>query len=206
MTAGHCASDSDGNVPKFVRMGDLDLTTTEDDKNAADYDIEEFIKHPDYQPLIEKYNDIALIKLTRDVTFTPYIRPACLPLPNDDVKDGNRTIAIGQGAPAQSEQNANVLYKVTLDVLSNSVCSTYYRKFKKIPRGALPTQICAGSDKGRDTCGGDSGGPLQIVDWDNSCTYYIVGVTSFGKACGGKAAIYTRVSSYMDWIERTVWE
>lgn len=54
---------------------------------------------------------------------------------------------------------------------------------------------------------GDSGGPLQRVLEKPYCMYSIVGVTSFGKFCAFKftPAIYTRVSSYIDWIEKIVW-
>lgn len=54
---------------------------------------------------------------------------------------------------------------------------------------------------------GDSGGPLQRILAEPYCMYSIVGVTSFGKFCAFKLspAIYTRVSSYLDWIETIVW-
>lgn len=57
------------------------------------------------------------------------------------------------------------------------------------------------------TLQGDSGGPLQRVLAEPYCMYSIVGVTSFGKFCAFKLspAIYTKVSSYLDWIETTVW-
>lgn len=53
----------------------------------------------------------------------------------------------------------------------------------------------------------DSGGPLQIVNPDNKCIYSIIGITSFGAGCGAKnsPSVYTRVSSYIDWIESKVW-
>lgn len=37
--------------------------------------------------------------------------------------------------------------------------------------------------------------------------YYIVGITSFGKACGisGDPGVYTRVQAYLRWIEDIVW-
>jgi secreted trypsin-like serine protease len=55
---------------------------------------------------------------------------------------------------------------------------------------------------------GDSGGPLQVVLEKPYCMYSVVGVTSFGKFCGFKnsPAIYTRVSSYIHWIESIVWK
>lgn len=40
----------------------------------------------------------------------------------------------------------------------------------------------------------------------NRCLNYIIGVTSGGGICGeANAALYTRVSDYIDWIEKIVW-
>lgn len=54
---------------------------------------------------------------------------------------------------------------------------------------------------------GDSGGPVQIRKVHNTgFLYHIVGVTSFGVLCGSSApGVYTRVSSYISWIEKEVW-
>ena len=55
---------------------------------------------------------------------------------------------------------------------------------------------------GVDSCGGDSGGPLvyrAIAD----DPYYQVGIVSYGtKICGqGIPGVYTRVTSFLDWIQ-----
>lgn len=69
--------------------------------------------------------------------------------------------------------------------------------------------MCAGDPEGnRDTCQGDSGGPLQLRSGNyGSYIYHIIGITSFGKACGfsENPAVYTRISHYIDWIESVVW-
>ncbi|KOB75880.1 Serine protease HP21 [Operophtera brumata] len=54
---------------------------------------------------------------------------------------------------------------------------------------------------------GDSGGPLQVKNKKILCMYTVIGVTSFGQACGftGVPAIYTRVAHYLPWIESIVW-
>lgn len=54
---------------------------------------------------------------------------------------------------------------------------------------------------------GDSGGPLQITSPNNDCVFYVVGITSFGKVCGAARSpgVYTRVSSFIPWIESIVW-
>ena len=59
-------------------------------------------------------------------------------------------------------------------------------------------------------CGGDSGGPIQIINTDSriTCMHTIIGVISFGAGeCGTKGVpgIYTKVYHYLDWIEKIVW-
>lgn len=55
---------------------------------------------------------------------------------------------------------------------------------------------------------GDSGGPLLIAKPGNPCVHYTIGITSFGKYCATAniPAVYTRVSEYLSWIERNVWQ
>lgn len=65
-------------------------------------------------------------------------------------------------------------------------------------------QICAGGYQGKDSCGGDSGGPLTTVNkFDELPRYIQYGIVSYGpRHCGteGKPGIYTRVFKYMTWI------
>lgn len=68
--------------PSFVRLGDQNLELNNDEAQPAEYDIKRFIKHADYKR-DSKQNDIALIELTKDVTFTNFIRPACLQQDNE---------------------------------------------------------------------------------------------------------------------------
>lgn len=63
-------------APSFVRLGDQDLESNRD-AQPANYDIDEFIKHPNYSAG-SKHNDIALIRLKGDVVFNNFIRPACI--------------------------------------------------------------------------------------------------------------------------------
>ena len=54
---------------------------------------------------------------------------------------------------------------------------------------------------GKDSCKGDSGGPLAYRKVEKD-PWYQIGLVSFGTAeCGkGLAGAYTRVDAYMDWI------
>lgn len=101
---------------------------------------------------------------------------------------------------------SDVLQKVQLDIIPNQQCSALYNDEDNYR--IFSSQICAGVLKGgKDTCGGDSGGPLQVAI-GNECVFSIIGLTSYGSTyCGGKNSpgIYTRVSSYVGWIEGKVW-
>ncbi|KPJ12594.1 Serine protease snake [Papilio machaon] len=101
----------------------------------------------------------------------------------------------------------NKLQMVTLSLYSNEQCDLITPRNRHWD-GFVPTQMCAGElTGGKDTCQGDSGAPLQVTPQPRIKIHYIMGVTSFGGRCAqkGQPAIYTRVSSYLDWIESVVW-
>ena len=62
-------------------MGEYNIHSTEDEdvQNSRPevYEIIERIEHPEYRPP-RLYNDIALYKLDRSVSFNAFIRPCCL--------------------------------------------------------------------------------------------------------------------------------
>ena len=65
--------------------------------------------------------------------------------------------------------------------------------------------MCAASPTiGSDSCKGDSGGPLLTQAGNDAAK--IVGVVSFGtnKCDSSLPGIYTRVSSYVRWIQSVV--
>lgn len=52
-----------------------------------------------------------------------------------------------------------------------------------------------------------SGSPIQSSLPEESCVYRVAGLSSYGSPlCGSKyPLVYTKVSNYLDWIERHVW-
>lgn len=162
------------------------------------------IPHPNYQAS-EQYNDIGLVELTDHIQFNQYARPACL---NSafNIPQG-RAIVTGWGATEWYGDRSSSLLKVTLDLFRFNECRPQYDVSQKLRNGLVEEQqLCAGSyTEQKDACEGDSGGPIQVYHNNLHCMYNIIGVTSFGKGCGtvlGIAGIYTRVSNYIDWIER----
>lgn len=72
-------------------------------------------------------------------------------------------------------------------------------------RGLSASQMCASNlAVGSDACQGDSGGPLFIHQKSTGVST-IVGIVSFGISCGTDLpGVYTRVGSFVEWIESTV--
>ncbi|KAI1904588.1 hypothetical protein AGOR_G00007170 [Albula goreensis] len=83
-----------------------------------------------------------------------------------------------------------------LMVLEHGKCEQYY------PGRLTRTMFCAGFPlSGRkDTCLGNSGGPL--VCQSEGSGYYVYGVTSWGHGCGGvqRPGVYTSVPLLKAWI------
>lgn len=105
---------------------------------------------------------------------------------------------------------SQTLRKVQLNFLDRSECEQQYRGNRKFREGIWDSQLCIGNvreKESRDACQGDSGGPVQIITEPRGCTYHVLGVTSHGAICGSgrSPSIYTRVASYIDWIEQVVW-
>ena len=73
------------------------------------------------------------------------------------------------------------------------------------------TSICAGAGpegdtKGRDTCRGDSGGPLfGMIKQNNKYKFALFGITSRGGRCietGGSGSVYVNIVPYLYWINK----
>lgn len=204
LTAGHCSS-TYGIFPDIVRLGDQNLAKQDDSAEPQEYQIASVITHPNYRHS-SSYYDIALIRLNERVKFTRFVRPACLWQKTSI--NSTKAVATGWGQVEFAGDRSDDLRKVSLNIINNSDCRQLYETSKKLRRGIVKAQLCAGYlQGGKDTCHGDSGGPIQVITPKNQCVFHIIGITSFGKACAAvnTAAVYTRVSSYIDWIESVVW-
>ncbi|MBA3981085.1 MAG: hypothetical protein C0462_10845 [Alcanivorax sp.] len=152
-------------------------------------------------------NDIAIIRLTHAANLSSY--PQLASTADISTLEGlegderlNSTTALGWGDTGDTAGvTAGTLQQVMLDYVRSSDCHDKWGN-----TFTFDMMICAdGTNPARDTCGGDSGGPLLTGDQDNPV---IVGLTSFGSAvaCGqpGNPGVYTNVAYYAQttsWID-----
>lgn len=61
-----------------VRLGDYDLARTDDPSAPESYRVVKITAHPQFNG-VGFYNDVALLELERDVQYSRFISPICLP-------------------------------------------------------------------------------------------------------------------------------
>ena len=213
MTAAHCVKGKD--IPKSwnltsVRLGEYDTSTERDcipdggnseicAPDPVTVEIDQQIAHERYNPNARDQTfDIALLRLSRDVTFTDYIKPICLPT-NASLP---QLLHVAGWGKTEFKSESPVKLKLSLNLADMSTCS---QRYKNAGVNLGTGQICAGGQRGKDSCRGDSGGPLMSVERssDGAYRWTVIGVVSFGPSpCGmqGWPGVYTKIYDYVPWI------
>ena len=191
LTAAHCLANATTTPDRLrVLVGSTSLTaglaagdTTRLIPVAAVY------IHPKFSAQSMHY-DAALLILTRAVAGVRTLPMATLTTP-----PGAAVSAAGWGRTSEhGATSPNHLRSVTLKVEAPTTCRTD----NAVPGDYFaPSMMCA-SAPGRDTCSGDSGGPLIGTSGGHIA---LVGITSYGYGCGepGHPGIYTRVAAISAW-------
>ncbi len=185
LTAAHCvedmrASDTD------VLLGQKDLRNNSGERIA----ISRIVMHPDYNR--QGYPDLALLELSESSGAAVISLPS---FNNPAPRDGEISTVTGWGQVSENGPATDQLRESSMPIVDHNTCNRAYNN--DIVEEAM---VCAGTSSGdKDSCYGDSGGPL-FVKRDNE--YVQAGIVSFGEACGlaGVPGVYARVSSYYDWI------
>jgi secreted trypsin-like serine protease len=203
-----------------VRLGEWDQSTDNDcvitdegdqdcvDEPVQDISIVETIPHPDYNIEDRKLkNDIALVRLSKEVEFNSFVKPICLPL-TDQLRqtylDGLiLTVSGWKWGRSEKAPEQDIKFKANVAVVPLETCQSIYHS------GELwAKQLCAGGMDDKNSVCSLGGGSLMKAAFDNeSLYYYAAGVVSFGPSpCGseGKPGVYTKVSEYIDWILETL--
>jgi secreted trypsin-like serine protease len=178
LTAAHCAK----------RIYERQLTVRIGSKNlfrgGVVRRVRDVFRYPGYNQSTN-YGDLALLELSRPVRS---IRPVDLAASGvSGVTDppSNQAYIAGWGATCNRGCATGTLYSTWVWLLPNRDC-------QGLPYYNGSVMRCAGAP-GKDTCYGDSGGPLAV--WDGS-QWLLIGATSYGRSrCGVAPAAYAWVGS-----------
>ncbi|NXS69456.1 GRAA protein, partial [Pandion haliaetus] len=194
LTAAHC----DVERGKVI-LGAHSQKAKEKEKQIIE--IAKLIRYPCYHSDC-KENDIMLLQLKKRARLTKAVQLIPLPTSDDDPKPGTTCTVAGWGQTQNDPGKiSDTLREVNITVISRQICNDSHH-YKNNPI-ITENMICAGAKKGgKDSCSGDSGGPLR-------CNNVMRGITAFGKAnkCGSAdgPGVYTRLTQqYLQWIRKTI--
>ncbi|XP_057409293.1 transmembrane protease serine 13 [Balaenoptera acutorostrata] len=141
--------------------------------------------------------DIALMRLSKPLTLTAHVHPACLPMHGQTFSLNETCWVTGFGKTKETDERTSpFLREVQVNLIDYKKCNNelVYNSY------LTPRMMCAGDlQGGRDSCQGDSGGPLVC---EQNHHWYLAGVTSWGVGCGqrNKPGVYTKVTEVLHWI------
>lgn len=160
-------------------------------------DVELAIAHPKHSVHVDASHDYALLKLEHASSAPPAeLEAGVMQIPSDE-KQAPLAVTAGWGTLIDSEQKKypSTLQRVDVPLVSDARCAKAYTD-----RFDPETMMCAGYESGKkDSCDGDSGGPLMLNG-------KLIGIVSWGDGCAqaGKYGIYSRLSGAMTWITETM--
>lgn len=106
---------------------------------------------------------------------------------------------------AEKKIPSHILLGVNQLVYDRYLCTAIYER-NGISIDTNKGQLCVGGKVGKDSCNGDSGGPLMWMgsfDRSISARTYLLGIVSLGPSTCGMLRIpgvYTRTSYFLRWI------
>jgi secreted trypsin-like serine protease len=159
--------------------------------------VRRIIVHPDYFADLFT-GDLALLQLDSPVQDAPVVA-----LVNATATlTGSRAVAVGWGnmkADTDSPLFPFRLQQVELPIVSNTTCNEGFEQAQSLLINPIGSDmLCAGYlAGGKDTCRGDSGGPLMIR---RNGQWVLAGLTSWGEGCASSYGVYTRLSRFVDFI------
>ncbi|KAI9553933.1 hypothetical protein GHT06_019204 [Daphnia sinensis] len=200
LTAAHCVAHMSSTDISRLEVALGMHTLKPYDTQALRKRVRRVVRHKGFDP-VTLYNDVAILTLDSPVTFSDAISPVCLPpIGTTDQYVSKESTVVGWGALKEGGRQPESLQQVTVQIQSNAECKRNYGK--DAPGGIVDHMICA-AYPGRDSCSGDSGGPMVTQESPNS-PWVQAGIVSWGIGCGKPPypGVYSRVTSFLEWIKK----
>ncbi|XP_012544501.2 phenoloxidase-activating factor 3 [Bombyx mori] len=208
VTAAHCVMSKEEEItPTMIRLGEHNIRNNPDCELSVcappvqDIKVKKWRTHPSFNKPAY-HNDIAVIELEKPAVLNGYVAPICLPKTMEqrsEFRVGEIMVTAGWGKTnLTTDENADTLQVVTLPIVKPELCNELGKYFK-----ISISEVCAGTERNKDACTGDSGGPLmKVFDTLEGPKNFLVGVVSFGPLmCGNeKPGVYTSISYFLKWI------
>ncbi|XP_053673990.1 trypsin-2-like [Anopheles nili] len=186
LTAGHCVEDLEYNKPGIVRV-----ESSFHASGGTFLTINRTVRHEDMRDTrIGIDYDFGLIKLNDKFERAVPVR---LVAHNKRFPPGEFCTVIGWGL-TKNTGDRDQLRMVRIPLISQEQCRENYFDLNPITWRML----CAGyAQGGRDSCEGDSGGPLL-------CRGIQVGITSWGLSCAKPKlnGVYSNIANQREWIRQ----
>ncbi|KAI8036325.1 trypsin alpha-3 isoform X1 [Drosophila gunungcola] len=187
ITAAHCIK---GRYASYIRIvaGQNSIADLEE----QGVKVSKLIPHAGYNK--KTYvNDIGLIITREALEYSALVQPIAVAV--DAPPSGAHAVVSGWGKRTEEDEALPALLRaVELEIVERNTCGAQYLTKEYTITDEM---LCAGYlEGGKDTCNGDSGGPLTVDG-------VLVGIVSWGVGCGreGFPGVYTSVNSHTAWIE-----
>ncbi|XP_047109610.1 mite allergen Eur m 3-like [Schistocerca piceifrons] len=194
LTAAHCVYALVSGTVLELLSGTITL-----DEGGTRHSVTSIVIHPQYDESDSWVNDVAVLRVWMPFPLNgETVAPIQLPAQGEDTPAGSPVTVVGWGRLSFDGNISNSLQKVDIEVWDRELCSSLFEDGFQSP--VYPTQICAaGVDERGSSCDGDSGGPLLHEG-------VVVGLVSWSYRCATPPypTVYTRVSSYVDWISQQI--
>ncbi|GMF14139.1 unnamed protein product [Phytophthora lilii] len=140
--------------------------------------------------------DVAVLTLEKASKFKPVRLPAA---DGSDITPNMWATVMGWGDTSYPNgTTSDILLSVQLPLWENVDCVPLFNIDE--------TMVCAGGVADKDSCIGDTGGPLIKEKGKGDADDILIGLVSWGSGCGQQSvpAVYSLVSAAMEWIESVI--
>ncbi|XP_006890050.1 PREDICTED: granzyme H-like [Elephantulus edwardii] len=174
--------------PTNVILGSHDIAFQE--KTQQNIPVKKAICHLQHNN-VPYGNGIMILQLNTKAQLTAAVGLLSLSGESDHVRPGQVCSVAGWGNISMNKQTTK-LHEVDLIIQEDFQCESHYVNYNRT------SQLCVG-DPQKKMCSfkGDSGGPLV-------CRNVAQGIVSNGSVKGTPPRIFTKISSFLPWIKKTI--